>query len=117
MKTFFLSKVLFSDLKLRVSYGQTGNSAIGGNALAQYLANRNYLFGSRGSEQRLTGVTQTRLANPDLKWETTTEINFGLDFGFFDDRITGTVEYFDKEVSDLLSSRQLKTFLPYFDNC
>ena len=111
-ENFFPEQNVVSDLKLRVSYGQTGNAAIGGNALAIFTADVNYLFGSQGNEQRSTGVRQSQLANPELKWETTTEINLGLDFGLFDGRITGTVEYFDKEVSDLLSSRQLKTYLP-----
>lgn len=58
------------------------------------------------------GVQQTRLANPDLKWQTNTEFNLGLDFGFFENRVTGSFEYFDKEISDLLSNRQLRTYLP-----
>ena len=111
-ESFFPEQNAVSDLKLRVSYGQTGNSAIGGNAQAIFTPGFNYLFGSQGNERRSTGVQQSQLANHDLKWETTTEINLGLDFGLFDDKINGTVEYFDKEVSDLLSSRQLRTFLP-----
>ena len=106
----FMSGIgVLSDLKLRVGYGQTGNSSISG-ASALFRNSGNYIFGV--TEQSSFGVQQTRLANPNLKWQTNTEINVGLDFGLFDGRLTGTFEYFDKEVSDLLSSRQLKTFLP-----
>ncbi len=97
-----------SDLKLRVSFGQTGNSNIGNNAFEYYTsAWQQYVFGSSVS----TGTAKSQLANPDLKWETTTELNLGLDFGFFDQRLSGSVEYFNKEVKDLLGYRNLKSFM------
>ena len=78
-----------SDLKLRLSLGQTGNSNIGNNAFEYYTSSwHEYVFGSSVS----TGTAKSQLANPDLKWETTTEFNAGLDFGFFGQRLSGTFE-------------------------
>ena len=100
-----LSSVL-SNGKLRVSYGQTGNSNIGNRAISYYETGNNNEFG--GTEN--VGVYLSQLGNPDLKWETTTEWNVGLDLGFFNNRVNVTVEYFNKVVSDLLSERSLLTF-------
>jgi len=101
---FMQSQKVISDLKLRLSLGQTGNSNIGNNAYEYYAANgRNYYLGGIPT----TGVGLIQLANPDLKWETSTELNLGLDFGFFKNRISGSVEVFKKQISDLLSSRRL----------
>ena len=97
-----------SDLKLRLSFGQTGNSNIGNNAFEYYTAAwHQYVFGSAVN----TGSAKSQLSNPDLKWETTTELNVGLDFGFFDQRLSGSFEYFNKEVKDLLGYRTLKSFM------
>jgi TonB-linked SusC/RagA family outer membrane protein len=105
-ESFMENVKAISFLKLRGSYGTTGNSNIGGNAFAYYSAGSNYVFGNT----QLVGVYQSQLANPDLSWETAKEINFGLDLGLFKDRITGTFEVFNKVISDLLSTRPLPSF-------
>jgi TonB-linked SusC/RagA family outer membrane protein len=94
-----------SDAKLRLSVGQVGNENLGNDAASEYYAfdGRNYYFGD--SEKR--GVNLNKFGNPNLKWETTTEINFGLDYGFFRNRINGSVDVFYKEIKDLLSWRSL----------
>jgi TonB-linked SusC/RagA family outer membrane protein len=105
----FLQKVpVISFLKLRASYGTTGNSNIGANAFAFYAAGggANYVFGNA----QTTGVYQSQIANPELSWETAKEINLGLDFGLFNDRITGTFEVYDKTISDLLSYKPLPSY-------
>lgn len=96
-----------SSAKLRVSAGQTGNSNISG-AFAFYSFGSDYLFGNSVN----TGTYLSSYANPDLKWETTTEYNLGLDLGLFDERISLTTELFSKTIADLLGERQLKTYLP-----
>lgn len=96
-----------SQFKIRAGYGQTGNANIGSNAFAAFEAGNAYLT---GDESILTGVFATRLANPDLKWETTSELNLGLDFGFYDQRISGSIEVFDKEVSDLLQLKPINSY-------
>lgn len=100
-----LTSVL-SNGKLRVSFGQTGNSNIGNRAISYYSTGNNNEFG--GTEQ--IGVYLSQMGNVDLKWETTTEWNVGVDLGFFKNRLNVTAEYFHKVVSDLLSERSLLGF-------
>ncbi len=95
-----------SNGKLRLSWGQTGNSNIGNRAVSYYQTG--YTNGFGGVET--TGVYLKQLGNPDLKWETTTEWNIGLDLGFFNNRLNVTAEYYHKVVSDLLSTRSLMSF-------
>ncbi|WP_223809014.1 SusC/RagA family TonB-linked outer membrane protein [Rufibacter hautae] len=89
-----------SDLKVRVSYGVTGNQEIGNlNSLTTLGAsNRGYLVGG----QRITIVLPQQYANPDLKWEQTSQVDVGLDFGFFKNRVHGSLDYYRKKTSDLL---------------
>jgi TonB-linked SusC/RagA family outer membrane protein len=96
-----------SQLKLRFSYGQTGNATINSNAFAAYSAFPAWLS---GSDARLIGVALSRLENPDLKWETTTGINFGLDFSLFNGKVDGSVEVFNNVISDLLDTKVLNSY-------
>lgn len=107
-ENFMKKQKVISDLKWRVSLGQTGNSNIGSNSLALYSTGYNYIFGDQSS----VGVAQSQLANPDLKWETTTELNLGLDFGLFKNRITGSMEFFTRRISDLLDTKVLMQYNP-----
>lgn len=96
-----------SNLKLRLSYGQTGNSGIGDKAFTYYGPTEfPFMFGN--DIVIPAGITQ--MPNDKLKWETTTEFNVGLDYGFFQNRITGSIEYYNKIVSDLLSYRTLPVY-------
>jgi TonB-linked SusC/RagA family outer membrane protein len=106
---FNFSPEKISQLKLRVSYGEIGNSSIGTNAFAAYAAVPAYLSGTR---QRVIGVLPDRLENPDLTWETTKEFNIGLDFSVLNDKVSGSFEYFNKQVSDLLDTKQLQSYQP-----
>lgn len=98
-----------SNLKLRVGIGQTGNSNIGGGAYEYYTSAWRYTV--FGDSRVYTGTAKQSLANPDLKWETTTELNTGLDFGFFNERFSGSVDFFYKQIKDLLGFRTLKSFM------
>lgn len=96
---------IFSDLKLRVGYGVSGNS-LGFDA---YSARRTYGVSGWFQYTDENGVTTdkhtlaaTNNANPNLKWERTGMFNIGVDFGFFNSRLTGTIEYYDKRTSDLI---------------
>lgn len=97
----------FNQFKLRVSYGQTGNATINSNAFAAYSAYPAWLS---GSDTRLIGVSLSRLENPDLKWETTTGANIGLDFSLFKGKVEGSVEVFNNVISDLLSTKTLNSY-------
>ncbi|MEL7425445.1 MAG: SusC/RagA family TonB-linked outer membrane protein, partial [Bacteroidota bacterium] len=90
---------VFSQLKVRLSWGQVGNQAIGNyNSLSTYTQGQNALLG--GAQQQ--GTIATRIANPDLKWETTTQTNLGIDFGLWEGRLTGSADYFVKNTTDML---------------
>ncbi len=81
-------------LKLRVSYGLTGNANIGN------FPSRG-LYGGTGYAG-LSGLTPNQTPNPDLKWERTAQYNFGLDFELVGDRISGEIDYYIKKTDDLL---------------
>lgn len=96
----FLSRAnALSDLKFRASYGVTGNQDIG-NYQSQVL------LGTTASAifdgNRYVGIAPSQLGNPDLRWESTTQFNVGVDYGFLGNRITGSLDYFVKNTSDLL---------------
>src|SRR5690606_5258999 len=97
---------LFSDLKLRVSWGITGNQAITPyQTLARILSGSNYPY--NGQESTDLGFYVASAANPNLKWESTTQTNVGADFGFWRGRITATIDYYTKVTENLLLSKSL----------
>lgn len=97
---------ILSNGKLRASYGQTGNSNIGNNILDAYGAKGGYVFGNAA----IGGTAIKKLGNRNLTWETTTELNIGLDLGFFNNRINLAMEYYDRIVSDLLALKILPSY-------
>lgn len=100
----FLQRDWLSNLKLRLSFGVTGNNNVGDYATAVMPNTRYYYaFGSL----RADGYGPSALANMSLSWEKTSEINLGLDFGFFNNRISGAIDLYNKESRDLLMSRNL----------
>lgn len=95
----FMKNSIFSDLKFRASWGITGNSEIPiGNSLSELSGNRNYLL----NDEVVAGVAEGRVANPNLKWETTQMLDFGVDFGILNNKITVTADWFKNQTSDLL---------------
>lgn len=98
---FMEDQELFSDLRIRVSYGKTGNTAIDPYQTRGGLSRTVYSFGDGPG----FGFRPTSLANPNLKWETSTTANLGLDFGFLGDRIAGSFELYQTNTSDLLLER------------
>ncbi len=97
-----------SDLKLRLSAGESGSEAIGSyQSLAAWSVGSPYAI---GTTTYFNGATINRFANPNLHWETTTQYDAGLDLGLFGDRVTFTVDGYDKTTSDLLYNK----LLPYF---
>jgi TonB-linked SusC/RagA family outer membrane protein len=92
---FLKNAETLSLLKLRASYGLTGNAEIG-----NYSARG--LFSGTGAYGGLPGQRPLQIANPDLTWEKTTQLDIGLDFGILNDRISGTFDYYTKNTTDLL---------------
>lgn len=103
-KESFLEDSEFNTLKLRGSWGITGNDRIGNYQYSATLLS-DFFYPIANSEA--VGTTPDGLANPDLKWEETTMINIGLDFALFDSKITGALEYFNNTSDDLLMNRPL----------
>lgn len=100
----FIKKVDFiSSLKLRLSYGVTGNDAVSIYGTQSNVSNRNYDFGGNVS----TSYYKNGLANTKLTWERTQEFNVGLDFGFFRNRINGSLDVYQRTSKDLIMERQL----------
>ena len=90
---------VMDDIKLRASYGVAGNQEIGNyRSLVTLGSGANAVIGG----QLLSGVAANQLANPDLKWETTSDINFGVDFALMDNKITGSVDMYSKTTEDML---------------
>jgi len=100
----FMSSVAFVDkLKLRVSYGNTGNQAIRPYQTLGSLSRTTYAFGTSGA----FGYRPNEIPNPNLKWEKSGTANIGLDFTLFSNRIYGSFELYRTNTKDLLLSRQL----------
>jgi TonB-linked SusC/RagA family outer membrane protein len=104
-----------SDLKLRAGWGQTGNQDIAnfasrglyqsllGTLDPNFTTDKGTAYDIYGTNSNLpSGYRRIQQANPNLKWETTTQTNLGLDFGFLDNKISGTIDYFIKNSTDIL---------------
>jgi TonB-dependent starch-binding outer membrane protein SusC len=97
----FMEKISFiNDLKLRVSYGQTGNDQIGN------FQSRS-LYGSTRTYAGSAAITPTQLGNADLAWERREEWNAGLDFAFLQNRISGSFDVYKRDNNELLLDRPL----------
>mgnify|MGYP002238258557 FL=1 len=103
-ESFMKDQQVLSNLKLRASYGVTGQQ--------DGIGNYNYLpvyTISQDGAQGIVGGTPIYTYRPeayvsDLKWETTTSWNFGFDFGFLKDRITGSLDYYTRKTKDLIAT-------------
>lgn len=93
-----------SNLKLRASYGTAGNNRIPTGLDEQlykaYSGSKYYGLGNQQNPHYT--LSNSQLANPDLKWETTYTRNIGIDFGFFNERLSGSIDYYNNNVKDLL---------------
>lgn len=98
---------VIDNLKLRASWGQLGNQNIGNYPYQATLSSANYNFGGKMT----TGYYSTSMVNKNIKWETTTTSNIGLDFGLFRSKVYGSVDYFVKNTTDILRSLQVPNFV------
>lgn len=113
-KEAFMANSFFNNLKVRTSWGQTGNQEIPSKITkASYSEDRlangagslnTYPIDTDGNtlDSYPYGIVFTRLANPNLQWEVSTQFDFGVDFAFLDYRLTGTLDYFRKVSSNIL---------------
>lgn len=94
-EAFMQDNALFSNLKLRLGWGQTGNQEFPSGA-----SKDRYVFGAQS-------ISQANFGNPNLRWESSSTINAGIDFGLFSERLSGSVEYFKKTTTDALFEQTL----------
>jgi TonB-linked SusC/RagA family outer membrane protein len=100
---------IFSDLKFRASWGITGNQGIAPyQTLSSISSGGNYPY--NGTEGTDLGFYIANAANPNLKWESTAQTNFGIDFGLFNGRLLVTADYYRKLTEDLLMPRTLPSY-------
>jgi TonB-linked SusC/RagA family outer membrane protein len=96
---------VFSDLKLRVSYGEVGNSNVAAYSTQAGLLTTSYSFGSSA----VSGFAPAVIGNKDLKWERSQELNLGINMGFLKNRISATVEVYKRNTRDLILNQTLPT--------
>lgn len=97
-ENFMKNVTLISNLKLRGSWGRTGNQEIGSYVTQAYISNANVVLGG----QSYTGLYPSSVANNDLKWETTEQYDAGLEFGLLNNHINIDVDYYHKLTSNML---------------
>jgi len=101
-------------LKLRASYGKSGNSSFDPNAKNGY-----FQYDPLRPYNGQPILYPTKLENPYLKWETSWTFDIGLDYGLFDDKISGSIEYYNKKTSDVIANLNIDPsngFGSYYDN-
>ncbi|HEY0035671.1 MAG TPA: TonB-dependent receptor [Longimicrobium sp.] len=98
---FLRDNRLISDLAFRASYGRTGNQ----EGLGDFASAGLYTGGANYADR--PGLRPLQLANPDLSWEKTDQLNIGADLGFFDDRLGLSLDWYQKNTSDLLLNRPI----------
>lgn len=103
---FMKDQDLFDNLKLRASWGQTGNERIGVFKYVPQYSTYNYVVDGKLQ----TGVYQYQMANPEITWETVEQLNFGLDFSMLGGMIYGEFDWYTKDTKDIL----LTLAIPYF---
>ena len=106
------TKNWLTNFKVRASWGKNGNDNIGDFAyttLSTVGGSRNYQFGSTAIMN--TGSKANRLANPDLKWEESEQTDLGLDFGFFNNALTFTVDYFIKKTNGMIIDMPIPSYV------
>ncbi len=94
-----------SNLKLRLSYGEVGNSGVAPYSTQANLLNTGYDFDGVAA----TGFAPLNLANKDLRWERSNELNLGVDFGFFKNRVSGSLELYKRKTVDLILNQKIPT--------
>src|SRR5690606_33604810 len=104
-EAFIRNLNLFSDLKLRVSYGKVGNDVVAPYSTQAFLSRTAYDFDGNPA----FGYAPRNIGNGDLKWENSEELNFGFNMGFLGNRITTDIEVYHKQTDDLIQNVAIPT--------
>ena len=107
---FLKDNKFISNLKVRASYGQTGNSEINTYAALSLLSSG---YAAIINNTRVTGVGTNRLANPDLKWEKTAQTDFGIELGLLNNRISMEADLYYRKTTDMLLNAPVPTSSGY----
>lgn len=101
-----------TNTKLRLSWGKNGNENIGAfRYMANVATGNNYVFGTPGYQGIVMGSKPSGTPNKDLKWEESEQYDAGLDFGFFNNALTFTVDYFYKKTNGMLKEMSIPSYL------
>ena len=100
-ETFMQNLTFISDLKFRVSYGLTGNTALSPYQSLNRLSSNTYIYANQAD---VIGYVPSGISNTDLRWETTAQFDVGFDLGILDNRLRFTADYYNKKTTDLLAS-------------
>lgn len=102
----------WTSTKLRMSWGKNGNENIGNFLYAANVSSgNNYVFGNYPNQQIFIGSKPTITPNPDLKWEESEQYDLGLDFGFFKNALTFTIDYYYKKTNGMLKEMVIPSYL------
>ncbi len=104
----FMASSMINQLKIRAGFGITGNDNIGTAFTDWYSPGANTMWGSN----IISGVSLAGIGNPKLTWEKQEDINFGLDFSLLNNKIYGSVDFFNRVISRILGSKKLVSFNP-----
>uniref|UniRef100_UPI003AB0C0D4 SusC/RagA family TonB-linked outer membrane protein n=1 Tax=Alistipes finegoldii TaxID=214856 RepID=UPI003AB0C0D4 len=97
-------------LKLKASYGSQGNDNIGNSTIGYYLYTDTYSIENNNGE---IAVLFGQKGNPNITWETNTNLNIGTEFGFWNNRLSGSVDFFNRKTSDMLFAFSVPSSLGY----
>jgi TonB-dependent starch-binding outer membrane protein SusC len=103
---FMTGASFISNMKLRGSWGKTGNQGVAPYSTLGALSTSTYNFGQGGAGQE-AAYTVTQLANLNLSWQSTSQIDIGLDFGLFKNRLSGSLDFYNQKTKDILLPYQL----------
>lgn len=102
-ENFLRDSSTFSDLKLRASYGEVGNTSVDPYQTQGTLSSTDYAFG----EELALGFALGDIPNDNLGWEVSKTISAGIDYGLFNNRVTGSIDFYSTETTDMLLNRAL----------
>lgn len=118
-ESFLKENDKISNLKLRASWGQIGNDKIGAYATKQFLSTTETIGGNESGivgvfgpdETPQQGATATRLTDPSVKWETTTQLDIGAELGLFDQKLGVEIDYYNRVTDDILISIPIPSYM------
>lgn len=112
-ESFMEGQTTISRLKLRGSWGEVGNEKIGTFRYSPLVtSNLNVIFGQDESLDNVqNGAAVLNLANPDLRWEETTQIDFGIEIGLLNNRLTAEIDYYSRTTSDILAAVPIPNYI------